>query len=129
MPQEDITFQPRLGTVLATFAQNGTYSSAVQLNGRLVGLVSDDFPSAAAGSITFRASMSSTGTGHAVQTNDGTALRVLAWSSAMYVQFGEDRFTTAALGVPAFVRLQLGTAGTATAASGGTIVLITQAGN
>lgn len=123
----DTQFSPRLGTVLATFAQRGTYSAVVQLSGKLVALYSDDFPSDAAGSITFRASLSPTGTGHPVQTNDGTALRVLAWSSAVYVQFGEDRFTTAGLG--AYTRLQVGTAGTATSAAGGTIILVTQAGS
>jgi len=119
----DSEFQSRRGTVLATFAQNGTYSAWVPLNGRLVGLYSDAFPSAAAGSITFRANWSATGTGHPVQTNDGTVLRVLAWGSEQFVQFGDPRWPTSALG---YVMLQLGTAGTATAAAGGTIVLITE---
>ena len=125
----DTSFSPRLGTVLATFAQNGTYSAVAQLNGRLVGLYADpaDFARGAAGSITFRASASPTGTGHPVQTNDGTALRVLAFATGIFYQFGEDRFTTIGLGP--FVRLQMGTDGTATAAAGGTVVLVTQAGS
>lgn len=125
----DTQFQPRLGTVLATFAQSGTYSSVVQLNGRLVGLYAEpaDFARGAAGSITFRASLSPTGTGYPVQTNDGTTLRVLAFATGIYFGFGEDRFTTTALG--AYTRLQMGTDGTATAAAGGTIILVTQAGS
>lgn len=120
----DNQFQPRLGTTLATFAQNGTYSAAVQLNGRLVALYAEPsgFARGAAGSITFRSSWDSAGTGYPVQTNDGTALRVLAFATGQYYQFGEGRFTTDGLG--GFVRLQMGTDGTATAAAGGTVVLI-----
>ena len=128
MPLDNV-FSPRLGTVLCTFAQNGTYSSVVQLNGKLVGLYAEpaDFARGAAGSITFRASASPSGTGHPVQTNDGTVQRVLAFATGIFYQFGEDRFTTVAMGP--FVRLQMGTDGTATAAAGGTIVLLTQAGS
>lgn len=124
MPSDN-QFQPTWGTALATFAQNGTYSSVVQLNGRLVGLYAEpaDFARGAAGSITFRSSLSPTGTGYPVQTNDGTTLRVLAFATGQYYLFGEPRWPTAGL---AFVRLQVGTDGTATAAGGGTIVLITE---
>ena len=120
----DSEFQTNYGTALATFAQSGTYSDWVQLNGRLAALYADAFPSAAVGSITFRGAWGASGTGHPVQTNDGTVLRVLAWGSAQFVTFGEPRWPTTGLG---YVRLQLGTAGTATAAGGGTIVLITEA--
>lgn len=121
----DMQFAPRLGTIHATFAQNGTYSAVVQLNGRLVGLYAEpaDFARGAAGSITFRSSFNPTGTGYPVQTNDGTTQRVLAFATGQYYGFGEDRFTTVAMGP--FVRLQMGTDGTATAAAGGTIVLVT----
>lgn len=129
MGLEDSTYQSRFGTTLCTFAQNGTYSAVVQLNGRLAALYADpaDFARGAAGSITFRASASSSGTGHPVQTNDGTVLRVLAFATGQFYQFGEDRFTTIGLGP--YLRLQMGTDGTATAASGGTVVLITQSGS
>lgn len=122
----DTQFAPRLGTVLATFAQNGTFSSVVQLNGRLVGLYAEpsDFARGAAGSITFRASLSPSGTGYPVQTNDGTVLRVLAFATGQYYSFGEERFTTVGLGP--YTRLQMGTDGTATAAGGGTIILVTE---
>lgn len=115
--------------MVATFAQNGTYSSVVQLNGKLVALYAEpaDFARGAAGSITFRASLSPTGTGYPVQTNDGTVLRVLAFATGQFYQFGEDRFTT--IGVGPYTRLQMGTDGTATAAAGGTIILVTQAGS
>lgn len=128
MPSDN-QWQARLGTVLATFAQNGTYSAVAELNGKLVGLYAEptDFARGAAGSITFRSSFSPTGTGYPVQTNDGTVQRVLAFATGIFYQFGEDRFTTSGLG--RYVRLQMGTDGTATAAAGGTIILITQAGS
>jgi hypothetical protein len=121
----DSQFQPHYGTALATFAQGGTYSEWVQLNGRLVGLYADAsfFVPVAAGSITFRASWGASGTGHPVQTNDGTVLRVLAFSTAQYTTFGEGRWTTLSLG---YTRLQLQSAGTPSTAAGGTIVLITE---
>jgi hypothetical protein len=121
----DSQFQPNFGTALATFAQNGTYSGAIQLNGRLVGLYAEpaDFARGAAGSITFRSSWNPAGTGYPVQTNDGTVLRVLAFATGQFYTFGEPRWPTAGL---EYLRLQMGTDGTATAASGGTIVLITE---
>lgn len=125
MPASDNQWSSRWGTALATFAQNGTYSSVVQLNGRLAALYADpsDFARGAAGSITFRASYNASGTGHPVQTNDGTVLRVLAFATGQFYIFGEGRWPTAGMG---YVRLQMGTDGTATAASGGTVVLITE---
>lgn len=123
---DDFQWQPRLGTALCTFAQNGTYSAVVQISGRLVGLYAEpaDFARGAAGSITFRSSFNPSGTGYPVQTNDGTALRVLAFATGQIYSFGEDRFTTLALGP--YVRLQMGTDGTATGATGGTIILLTE---
>ena len=121
----DIEFQPRLGTTLATFAHGGTYSEWVQLNGRLVALYADAarFVPVAAGSITFRASWGASGTGYPVQTNDGTVLKVLAFSTAQYFQFGESRWPTTGLG---YTRLQLQAEGTPSTAIGGTVVLITE---
>lgn len=117
----DSDFQPRLGTALATFGQNGTYSTQVQLNGKLVGLYSDNYP-AAAGSIDFRASYTPGGTGYKVQTPDGTVLKLSAFGSGTYYGFGNTPMFTEALG---YVSLHVGTAGTPGAAAGGTIVLVT----
>lgn len=116
----DSEFQPRLGTALATFTQTGTYSSPVQLNGRLVGLFSDNFPSAA-GSVDFRAGWG--GTGARVQSFDGTVLKLPAFGSGTFYSIGGAPMVTQALG---FVTLQIGTAGTTAVAAGGTIVLVTE---
>ncbi len=116
----DNEFQPRLGTALATFTASGTYS-LVQINGRLVGLYSDNYP-AAAGSIDFRASFTPGGTGYKVQTPDGTVLKLAAFGSGTFYSFGNTPMFTQAL---SYIGLQIGTAGTA-GAGGGTIVLITE---
>jgi len=117
----DIDFQPRLGTALATFTQTGTMS-LVQLNGRLVGLYSDNYP-AAAGSIDFRASFTPGGTGYKVQTPDGTVLKLAAFGSGTYYSIGNSPMFTQPIG---YIGLQIGTAGTAGVAAGGTIVLVTE---
>jgi hypothetical protein len=124
---DDTQFQSNLGTALATFAQGGTYSAWVPLSGRLVALYTDAslYVPVAAGSITFRSNWGASGTGWPVQTNDGTALKVLAFSTEQYHVFGETRWPTAGLG---YVRLQVQAAGTASTAAGGTIVLVTQNG-
>lgn len=117
-------FQSTRGTVLATFTQTGTYSAAVDLGGGwLVGCYSDNFPSAA-GSLTFRATFDPTGTGWPVQTSDGTALKVLAFGSGTFYSTGFAPWITAPM---QYVRVQIGTAGTAGVAAGGTIVLVTEA--
>lgn len=119
---EDQSFQPRLGTALATFGQTGTYSTQAQLNGRLVGMYSDTYP-AAAGSIDFRASFTPGGTGYKVQTPDGTVLKLSAFGSGTFYSIGNSPMFTQALG---YIGLQIGTAGTAGVAAGGTIVLVTE---
>ena len=116
----DQDFAPRLGTALATFAQNGTISSRVLLSGRLVGLYSDNYP-VAAGSIDFYSSFNPSGTGYPVQTPDGTVLKLSAFGAGTIYSFGQTPQFTNPLG---FVGLRVGTAGTATTAAGGTIVLI-----
>lgn len=118
-------FQTTRGTVLATFTQTGTYSgTAVDLGGGwLVGCYSDNYP-AAAGSILFRSSYAPTGTGWPVQTLDGTVLKVLAFGSGTFYTFGHAPWITAPI---QYVTLQIGTAGTAGVAAGGTIVLVTEA--
>ena len=118
-------FQTTRGTVLATFTQTGTYSgTAIDLGGGwLVGCYSDNFPSAA-GSLTFRASHAPTGTGWPVQTADGTALKVLAFGSGTFYSLGYAPWFTAPI---QYVTVQIGTAGTAGVAAGGTIVLVTEA--
>lgn len=117
----DQDFQPRLGTALAFFTSTGTYSAQVQLNGKLVGLYSDNYP-AAAGSIDFRASYTPGGTGYKVQTPDGTVLKLSAFGSGTFYSFGNTPMFTEPVG---WLGLQVGTAGTAGVAAGGTIVLVT----
>ena len=118
----DQDYQPRLGTALATFTQRGTFSGLWQINGRIVGLYSDNYP-AAAGSIDFYASYQSTGTGYPVQTPDGTVLKLSAFGSGTFYTFGQTPLFTQPIG---YVGLRIGTAGTAAIAAGGTIVLITE---
>lgn len=116
----DQDFNPRLGTALATFTQRGTFSGLVQINGRLVGLYSDNYPTAA-GSIDFYANWTTVGTGYPVQSFDGTVLKLAAFGSGTYYSFGNAPMITQPLG---FVGLRIGTAGTAGASAGGTIVLV-----
>ena len=117
-------FQNTRGTVLATFTQTGTYSAPVDLGGGwLVGAYSDNFPSAV-GSIVFRSSWSPAGSGYPVQTCDGTVLKVLSFGSGTFYALGHAPWNTAPL---QYTTLQIGTAGTAAVAAGGTIVLITSA--
>lgn len=117
-------FQSTRGTVLATFTQTGTFSSAVDLGGGwLVGCYSDNWPSSA-GSLTFRASWDPSGTGWPTQTWDGTALKVLSFGSGTFYSIGAAPMVTAPM---QYVRVQIGTAGTSAVASGGTIVLVTEA--
>lgn len=118
----DQDFQPRLGTALATFTQTGTFSAPVVLNGHLVGLYSDNYPTAA-GSIDFRAGWTPGGTGYKVQTPDGTVLKLSAFGSGTVYSIGNTPMFTQALG---YVGLHIGTAGTTGVAAGGTIVLITE---
>lgn len=120
----DNQFQSVRGTALATFTQTGTYSAAVQINGWLVGAYSDTWPGAA-GSVTFRASWSPGGTGYPVQTLDGTVLKITPFGSGTFYSLGHAPWNTAPL---EYLRVQVGTAGTAGVAAGGTIVLITAAG-
>lgn len=119
----DSEFQPRYGTAVVTFAQNGTYSSSVFLNGRLVGLYSDNYP-ASAGSIDFRTAWTPGGTGYKAQTPDGTVLKLGAFGSGTFYSFGNTPMFTAG---PGFVTLQIANAGTPGVAAGGTIVLVTEA--
>lgn len=123
----DNQFTPAWGTALATFTQTGTYSSVVQLSRPAVALYSDNFPSAA-GSIIFRASANPSGTGHPIQTaspvaaGDGTILKVLTFGSGTF--YSLNTVVSPAPLLP-FLILQIGTAGTAGVAAGGTIVLVT----
>jgi hypothetical protein len=115
-------FQTTRGTALATFTQTGTYSAAVDLGGGwLVGCYSDNWPGGA-GSFTVRASWNASGTGYPVQTVDGTVLRILSTGSGTFNSLGHAPWNTAPL---QYVTLQVGTAGTAGIAAGGTVVLVT----
>ncbi len=115
-------FQSTRGTVLATFSNTGTYSNVVDLGGGwLVGAYSDNWPGVA-GSFTVRASWNASGTGYPVQTVDGTFLRILNSGSGTFNSLGHAPWNTAPL---QYVVLQVGTAGTAGIAGGGTFVLVT----
>ena len=115
-------FQNTRGTALAIFTQTGTFSAPIDLGGGwLVGCYSDNFPSAA-GSLTFRSSWAPSGTGYPVQTLDGTVLKVLSFGSGTFYSLGHAPWNTAPM---QYVTVQIGTAGTAGVAAGGTIVLIT----
>lgn len=119
---ESNQFQVSRGTVLATFTQTGTYSNMVDLGGGwLTGMYSNTWPSAA-GSISLRASWNPAGTGEPIQTVDGTALKVLSFGSGTFYTLGHAPWNTAPIN---YVTLQIGTAGTAGVAGGGTIILIT----
>lgn len=126
MPSDN-QFQAAWGTTLATFTQRGTYSSVVQLSKHIIGLYSDDYP-AAAGSIVFRASANPAGTGWPVQSanpvaaGDGTIMKLLAFGSGTYYALNS---AVSPIPYMPFVVLQIGTAGTAGVAAGGTIVLVT----
>ncbi len=118
---ESNQFNVTRGTVLATFAQNGTYSAPVDLGGGwLVGAYSDNWPGVA-GSFTLRSSWNASGTGYPVQTLDGTVLRILNSGSGTYNTLGHSPWITAPI---QYLVLQVGTAGTA-GAGGGTVVLVT----
>lgn len=115
-------FQNARGTALATFGQNGTYSSLVDMGGlRLVGIYSHNYP-AAAGSVTFRAvwDASGSGTGFPVADNAGVPYRVTSFGSGTYYSFVLGTVPMAAQ----YVRLEVGTAGTPGVAAGGTIVIV-----
>lgn len=113
-------FQNKRGTAQVTFTQTGTFSSIIDMAGcELVGMYSDNWPGGA-GSVTFRASASPTGTGWPVMTEAGVLARVNGFGSGTFYQFTSGSVINAA----PYLILQVGTAGTAAAAGGGTIVLI-----
>ena len=115
-------FQTTRGTVLATFTQTGTYSNTVDLGGgALVGAYSDNYP-AASGSFTLRSSWSPTGTGYPVMTENAVIFRINSFGSGTFYAFTPGT-------IPAsmqYVVIQVGTAGTAAVAAGGTVVLVTR---
>lgn len=89
---------------------------------RLVGMYSDVWPGAA-GSLTFRSGWTDTGTGWPVVNEAGVLYRVNPFGSANYYSFSVGSVPMAAQ----YVTLQVGTAGTAGIAGGGTIVLVGEA--
>jgi hypothetical protein len=116
-------FQSTLGTVAVTFSQTGTYSSVADMGGMaLVGAYSPNYPTAA-GSLTFRASPSATGTGFPLANEAGVALRINPFGSGTYYTFQPGSIVQAAQ----FLIVQVGTAGTTAAAGGGTVILIGRA--
>jgi hypothetical protein len=114
-------FQERRGTTAVTFTQTGTWSSVGNLGGmRLVGMYSHNYP-AAAGSVTFRSSWDSTGgTHYPVMTELGVPFRMTAFGSGTFYSFTPGTVPAAAQ----YVTLEIGTAGTAGIAAGGTIILV-----
>ena len=115
-------FNTTRGTVLATFTQTGTYSANIDLGGGwLVGAYSDNWPGGA-GSFVVRSTWNPSGSGYPVQTVDGTVLRILSSGSGTYNTLGHAPWNTAPL---QYITLQVGTAGTAGIAAGGTFVLVT----
>lgn len=116
-------FQGVLGTALITFSQTGTYSTWAQLNGRLVGCYADSWPGAA-GSLTWRSSWDTSGTGWPVMSEAGVLARVNGFGSGTFYSFTPGTVPAAAQ----YLMGQVGTAGTAGIAGGGTVVLIVRAG-
>jgi hypothetical protein len=113
--------QSTRGTALATFTQTGTYSNTVDLGGgNLIGCYSDNYP-AAAGSLTFRASWNASGSGHPVMSENGVILRVNGFGSGTFYSFTPGSVPVAMQ----YCLVQVGTAGTAGVAAGGTVVLVT----
>jgi hypothetical protein len=116
-------FQPTLGTAHATFTQTGTYSNVVYMGGAtLVGVYSDTYP-AAAGSLTFRAAWSPTGTGLPIASEASAALRINPFGSGTFYALTPGSVPLGAQ----YLIVQVGTAGTAGVAAGGTIVLVGKA--
>jgi hypothetical protein len=116
-------FQGRRGTVAVTFTQNGTYSTWADMGGmRLVGLYAPAWPGGA-GSLTFRASWDGAGAGQVLANEAGSPLRVVSFGSTNYVSFTPGTVPIAAR----FVACEVGTAGTAGVAGGGTVYLVGEA--
>lgn len=106
------------GTALATFTQGGTFSAVVDMGGcTLLALYSDNWPGAA-GSVTFRASASPTGTGWPVAIETGVPMRVTGFGSGTYYSLTPGTVIRAP-----YLRLQVDAGGTAGIAGGGTVVL------
>lgn len=113
-------FQERRGTVAVTFTQTGTYSTIANMGGmRLVGAYSPNFP-AAAGSVTFRSDFNPSGTGYPVMTELGVPYRMTALGSGTFYSFTPGTVPVAAQ----YITLEIGTAGTAGVAAGGTVILV-----
>jgi hypothetical protein len=119
MPTLD-EFQNAYGTVLATFAVNGTYSAVVETRGMAVmGLYVSGALGSNAGSATFRASASPTGTGFPVHTEAGALYRLNPFATGTYYQI-----TAGSLVFAPYLRIEVGTGGTPGHAAGGTVVLV-----
>lgn len=116
-------FQSRRGTVAVTFTQTGTYSTWADMGGMdLIGIAAPGWPSAA-GSLTFRASLDGQGTGVLLTNENGVPYRIASMGSGTYAQLSAGSVITAA----PHLLVQVGTAGTAGVAAGGTLYLIGRA--
>ncbi len=119
MPPSSASYQNTSGTAVATFAQNGTFSSIVDMGGLvLAGIYADAWTGAAP--ISFRGLANASGTGYPLTTTDGTAVALAAFGAGTFYTFPRSQQP---FGVQ-YLILQVGTAGTATGAAGGTFVLI-----
>jgi len=113
-------YQPTIGTVPVTFAQNGTLSSVAEMGGlALCGMFSPNWPTNA-GSITFRGAWDPAGTGFPLETEANVPYRVAGFGSGTFAIFQPGSVIA---GAP-YIRVFLGTAGTPTAAAGGTMWLV-----
>jgi hypothetical protein len=113
-------FQNAYGTVLATIALNGTYSSVVETRGMaVIGLYAAGAIGSNAGSVTFRASAHPTGTGFPVHTEAGALYRVNPFAVGTYYQV-----TGGSLVFAPYLIVQTQADGTPGHAAGGTIVLV-----
>lgn len=113
-------YQPQWGTALATFPVNGTYSRVVDMGGlALRGLYVAGAFGSAAGSVTFRASADPAGTGFPVHSEAGVLYRVAPLALGTYYQI-----TIGSVVHAPYLVMEVGTAGTAGHAAGGTVVLV-----
>jgi hypothetical protein len=113
-------FQSAYGTILATFPVNGTYSAAIETRGMgIAGMYVVGAFGSNAGSATFRASADPSGTGFPVYSEASVLYRINPFATGTYYQITAG----SAIRAP-YLRLEVGTGGTAGHAAGGTVVLV-----
>jgi len=111
-------FTPSLGSTVATFAANGTFSAPVDLNGqRLVAAAAPDWPGAS-GTFVLHGQLTASGTGAPLHSGVTGPIRGTL-GPGLWCELGDVR------GVP-LVRLVIGTAGTCPGPGGGSVALFTR---